>query len=201
MSPAAFGKKIILGTGTVRFPDGLTLGLGSFSHKRVREGDPSRASVQLHVTGPVTTELYPGVTGDGTRQQFDRLRFREYEVELTRFSYEQSIELVVTKLTVQPVHAGAPFSLQANQPLAMLDDGFIVKLAGFGADQHEAFVRLEVLLQGLVSEPIETKLYANGTPALKGHWVGPPGTVIDGRKIELVALSAHEVRLRVAAQP
>lgn len=196
---AAFGKKTTLTTSTVRFPDGLTLGLGSFSHKRVREGDPSRASVQLHVTGPVTTELYPGVTGDGTRQQFDRLRFRGYEFELTRFSYDQSIELVVTKLAVQPAHAGAPFTLQATKPLAMLDDGFIVKLAGFGIDQHEAFVRLEVLLEGLVSAPIETKLYANGTPALKGHWVGPPGTMIDGRRIELVALTDHDVQLRVAA--
>lgn len=98
-----FGKIIELKLNkAVDFPDSLSVKLNSFSHKRAMTGGPTKATAYLMINREgMTDTIQLSVHGvENKPAQFDKydtLQWKSYEFRLMKFSYDESIELIITK--------------------------------------------------------------------------------------------------------
>ncbi|MHC5037877.1 MAG: hypothetical protein ACYTHM_11230 [Planctomycetota bacterium] len=107
----SFGYGVLyeLGIGEeVRFDDGLSIRLTSFSHKRPYIGGPTKATAYLHLSkGDDSGELLLSIHGiqgkssseDGLsdRERYDKKSWNEYEFQLREFKYDKSIKVIIEK--------------------------------------------------------------------------------------------------------
>lgn len=97
-----YGESIELNMNeTVKFKDGLSIFLRSFSHKSPYSGGPTKATAYIRLSkGELSEEVRLSVHGGAgkTEKEYDTLIWNEYEIQLKAFSYDQSIEIIVTKM-------------------------------------------------------------------------------------------------------
>lgn len=80
--------------------DGLTLKLSYFSHKEPFVGGPTKATAYLDFqkageNGQITLSVH-GVEGQ-TGETYDKLQWKDYDIELIAFNYDQSIQIKIKK--------------------------------------------------------------------------------------------------------
>ncbi|MEP7253293.1 MAG: hypothetical protein ABI683_12960 [Ginsengibacter sp.] len=85
------------------FEDSLCIELTSFSHKRPYTGGSTKATAYINLSknnraNKILLSVH-GTDGKPGAERYDSLSWDEYEFQLKSFSYDQFIEIIVTKRT------------------------------------------------------------------------------------------------------
>jgi hypothetical protein len=92
----------------VHIENSLSVILTSFSHKRPYVGGPTKATAYLTISsGKLSEEIMLSIHGiEGKSksednitdaERYDSLSWKEYDLQLKSFNYDQSIEIIVTR--------------------------------------------------------------------------------------------------------
>ncbi len=98
-----FGKNFELKINEViRLTDSLSVRLFSFSHKYAMTGGPTKATAYLAVSAnglsdTIQLSVHGGSGKSPQMERYDTLKWKVYKFKLTKFNYDKSIELMITK--------------------------------------------------------------------------------------------------------
>ena len=85
----------------IQFDDSLSILLTSFSHKHPYSGGPTKATAYITLSKNKISEeetlSIHGVSGK-SEKEYDTIHWNKYKIQLKAFNYDESIEVVVTKM-------------------------------------------------------------------------------------------------------
>ncbi|GHN01604.1 hypothetical protein WSM22_30930 [Cytophagales bacterium WSM2-2] len=92
--------ELITMNNTYGWSDGLTLKLTDFTHKEPMPGGPTKATAYLDFQkagekGEITLSVHGSDGKEGI--DYDKIHWKNYDIELLSFEYNQSIELKISK--------------------------------------------------------------------------------------------------------